>query len=236
MTDIHSHVMFDIDDGSYSIDESIELIKKLKSVGFDNIIMTPHYVDGTMYSANNDVKQVRLDSIKERLALEGIDVNLYIGNEVYINDNVLDNLNVGRVATLNNTKYVLFEVPMHNYIPDIISFVNKLKEAGYIPILAHPERYDYFQRNYSLVDEYKSRGLLFQCNYSSILGDYGMEAIRLIKYMLDNHYVDYLGTDIHHLTRTFTVDHFNEIEAEFIRVAGEEYYQEILNNNDNLVK
>ena len=236
MTDIHSHIIFDVDDGSKSIEESLELLKMLKSVGFDNIIMTPHYIEDTEYCSYNPEKLEKLAILREEVKKHNIDINLYLGNEIFINDHIIDGISEGKIYPLNNSKYILFELPFHNQILGLADFVYEMKIAGYIPILAHPERYSYFQSNYDLVDELKEEGLLFQCNYASILGYYGKDAEKLIKYMLKNEYVDYLGTDIHHTSKAYVIDHFKKIDKMFNKLAGREYYQRIIHNADNLVK
>ena len=236
MTDIHSHIIFDVDDGSKDINESIALLKELKSVSFDNIIMTPHYIEGTNYCSYNDEKLTKLNILRDEVKKHNIDINLYLGNEIFINDHIIDGINENKIYTLNNSKYLLFELPFHNQILGLADIVYEMKVQGYIPILAHPERYSYFQENYKLVDQLKQEGLLFQCNYASILGFYGKDAEKLLKYMLKNKYVDYLGTDIHHINKTYVTDTFKKIEKMFNKVAGSEYYQEIIANGDNLVK
>ena len=235
MTDVHSHIIYNVDDGSYSLEESIMLIKKMKSVGFDNIIMTPHYIDGSRYVSNNEEKYKKLEILRNAVKEENIDINLYVGNEIFISDHIIEGVAEGNISPLNNGKYLLVEIPFHSQILGLADIFYEMKIAGYIPILAHPERYIYFQKNYDLVDELKEEGILFQCNFSSILGDYGDNAKKLLKYMLKNKYVDYLGTDIHHMDRTYVIDNFDKIEKAFNKVAGSKYYQEILDNADQLV-
>lgn len=236
MTDIHSHIIFDVDDGSSSIEESIKLIKELKSVGFNNIIMTPHYIEGSEYSSENEEKLTKLALLKEEVKKQKIDINLYLGNEIFINDHIIEGIKDNKIYTLNNSKYLLFELPFHNQIIGLADIVYEMKVAGYIPILAHPERYSYFQKNPHLLDELKKEGLLFQCNYASILGNYGIASKKLLKYLLKKEYVDYFGTDIHHINKTFVTDNFDKIKKHIIKITGEEYFQEIINNCDNLVK
>ena len=236
MTDIHSHIIFDVDDGSSSIEESIKLIKELKSVGFNNIIMTPHYIEGSEYSSENEEKLTKLALLKEEVKKQNIDINLYLGNEIFINDHIIEGIKEDKIYTLNNSKYLLFELPFHNQIIGLADIVYEMKVAGYIPILAHPERYSYFQKNPHLLDELKKEGLLFQCNYASILGNYGIASKKLLKYLLKKEYVDYFGTDIHHINKTFVTDNFDKIKKHIIKITGEEYFQEIINNCDNLVK
>ena len=236
MTDIHSHIIFDVDDGSKDINESIALLKELKSVGFDNIIMTPHYIEGTNYCSYNDEKLTKLNILRDEVKKQNIDINLYLGNEIFINDHIVEGITENKIYTLNNSKYLLFELPFHNQILGLADIVYEMKVQGYIPILAHPERSRYFQENYKLVDKIKDEGLLYQCNNDNIIAYYGKEAEKLLKYMLKNEYVDYLGTDIHHINKTYVTDNFKKIEKMFNKIAGKEYYQEIITNGDNLVK
>lgn len=236
MTDIHSHIIFDVDDGSKNIEESLGLLKMLKGVGFNNVIMTPHYIEDTEYCSYNPEKLEKLAILREEVKKHNIDINLYLGNEIFINDHIIEGIEEGKIYPLNNSKYILFELPFHNQIIGLADFVYEMKVAGYIPILAHPERYSYFHNNYDLVDELKEEGLLFQCNYASILGYYGKESEKLLKYMLKNKYVDYLGTDIHHTSKAYVIDHFKKIDKMFNKLAGKDYYQKIIDNADNLVK
>ncbi len=236
MTDIHSHIVFDVDDGSRSVEESLAILKKLASVGFTNVIMTPHYIEGTEYSAANSEKLEKLDILRTAVSENNIGINLYLGNEIFVKDNIPEDIENGLIYTLNNSKYLLFEIPFHNQILNLLDIVYELKVAGYIPILAHPERYDYLKSNHKYVDTLKEEGLLFQCNYASILGHYGNDAYKTMKYMLKKGYVDYLGTDIHHPNQSFVTDNFDKITKKIIKIAGKEYYQEIMNNCDNLVK
>ena len=164
MTDIHSHIIFNVDDGSKSVEESLELLKMLKSVGFDNVIMTPHYIEGSEYCSLNREKLEKLAILKEEVKRHHIDINLYLGNEVFINDHIVEGIKEGKIYTLNGSRYLLFELPFHNQIIGLSDIVYEMKVQGLIPILAHPERYSYFQNNYDLVDELKEEGLLFLGN------------------------------------------------------------------------
>jgi protein-tyrosine phosphatase len=236
MTDVHSHILFDIDDGSNSIEESILLLKKLKEVGFDNVILTPHYIEGSDYNKVNSEKEERLILLKEAILKEKIDINIYLGNEIFINDNIISLIKSGHIKTLNHTKYLLIELPFHNKILNLEDIFFEISHAGYIPVLAHPERYTYFQKDYRLVDALKKNNILFQSNYSSILGDYGKNAKKLLRYMLKHKYIDFLGTDIHHINKTNVTDKFKKIEKKIQRVAGKDYYNKIIENCNNLVR
>lgn len=236
MTDIHSHILFDVDDGSKSIDESIELLKKMHEVGFNNVILTPHYIDGSEYSCKNKEKKSKLNNIKKELLKQKIDINIYLGNEILINDSIYELIVNNSIHTLNNTRYILVEFPFHNKIINMEDIIYELKINGLIPIIAHPERYTYFQDNYKEVDRLRKEGFLFQGNYASILGYYGKESQKLLKYMLKKKYIDYLGTDIHRTSKMYVLDNFDKIEKEIIKITKKDYYNEIRNNCDLIVK
>ena len=235
MTDIHSHLIFNVDDGSRSIGESVELLRRMKDVGFDNVIITPHFISNTEYSSSNSLKLRRLEEIKEELKKNNIDINIYLGNEIYINNKIDEYIKEGEIYPLNNSNYLLIEFPMHNMINNFEDILYELKCKGYEIIIAHPERYSYFQDDPSIIDSLYEDGYLFQCNYASILGFYHSGSEKLIKYMLKRGYVHYLGTDLHRLDKTFVLDNFEKIKKKIIKITGDDYFQEIISNCDNLV-
>ena len=236
MTDIHSHILFDVDDGSSSIEESIELLKKMSEVGFNKIILTPHYIESSDYTSENEEKLQKLEELKKKIKENKLDIKIYLGNEIFINKELINYIKDNKIYPLNNSKYILVELPFHNQILNIEDIMYEIKYNGYIPIIAHPERYTYFQNDYKLVENLKSEGILFQSNYSSILGYFGKGAKKLMKKMLKDKYIDYLGTDIHHINKTYVLDNFNKIEKKIKKITGEEYYLEILSNCDKIVK
>lgn len=235
MIDVHSHILFGIDDGSRTISESIELLKKLKSVGFNNVILTPHFILDSTYNSNYEANIKIYNELKERLLNENIDINIYLGNEIFIDKNVPTLLEKNIITSLNGTKYVLVEFPMHNKLLNIEDILYEIRSKGYEVVIAHPERYDAFKEDYSIVDTLREDGFLFQSNYSSILGYYGKDSIKLLKYMLKRHYIDFLGTDIHRIEKTYVIDNFKKIEKHIIKVTGSEYYNKIQLNNNKLV-
>lgn len=236
MTDIHSHILFDVDDGCSTLKESIELLKKMHDIGFNDIILTPHYIDGSEYNSNNIEKISKFKELKEEIQKEKLDINIYLGNEIFINNNIYELIKNKNIYTLNNSNYILVELPFHNQIVNLEDIIYELKIKGITPIIAHPERYTYFQKNYKEVDRLKEEGFLFQANYSSILGYYGKEAQKLLKYMLKKRYIDYLGTDIHKISKTYVIDNFEKIEKKIIKITKKDYYEEILNNNKSIIK
>lgn len=235
MTDTHSHILFNVDDGSSSLKESIELLKELKKIGFKNVILTPHYIEGSDYVSSFKENEEKFYLLKEEIKNNNLDINIYLGNEIFINNNIIDYLKEKKIHSLNNTRYLLIEFPFYNQILNLEDIIYEIKYHGYIPVIAHPERYAYFQENYDLVDKLKEEGILFQANYSSILGYYGKSAEKLLKYMLKNKYIDLLGTDIHHIEKKHVVDNWKKINKHFTKIAGETYYSNIIKNGDKIL-
>ena len=236
MTDTHSHILFNIDDGSNNIEESIAILKEMAEVGFKHVILTPHYIEGTEYSVTNEEKDIRFALLEKRIKEENLDITIHLGNEIFLHNNLIASIEGAKCYGLNKSNYLLVELPFHNQIRGLIDILYEFKVKGYIPIIAHPERYTYLQDNPDLVDKLKEEGTLFQCNYSSILGYYRKDAERLMKYMLKKHYVDYLGTDIHHINKAFVLDNFDKIKKNIIKITGDEYFNEIMENCSNLIK
>lgn len=236
MTDTHSHILFNIDDGSNNIEESIAILKEMAEVGFKHVILTPHYIEGTEYSVTNEEKDIRFALLEKRIKEENLDITIHLGNEIFLHSNLIASIEGAKCYGLNKSNYLLVELPFHNQIRGLIDILYEFKVKGYTPIIAHPERYTYLQDNPDLVDKLKEEGTLFQCNYSSILGYYRKDAERLMKYMLKKHYVDYLGTDIHHINKAFVLDNFDKIKKNIIKITGDEYFNEIMENCSNLIK
>lgn len=193
MKDIHSHILSNIDDGARSIEESISILDKLYNKGVTDIILTPHYIKNSKYNINNRSKFDLLINLKSQYKK----INLYLGNEVYIDDEIIDLLKKGEVATLNNSNYLLIELPMNSKVNDLENIVYELFRNGIIPIIAHPERYLYVQKDINYLDKFIDMGVLFQGNYESLFGKYGKNSEKTLKKLLKKDYITFLGSDIH---------------------------------------
>ena len=198
MKDLHSHLLYGIDDGSVSIEESIELLRGLEREGVKEIILTPHYVENSKYICNNRAKKELLKELQKKAKEKDINIKMYLGNEVYFTNNMVELLKKGEITTINQGKYLLFEFPMRNYYHGTEEIISKLISKGYIPILAHPERYPRFQEDPNIALEYLRMGVLLQGNIPSLFGKYGSREKKLLKYYIKKGWISFLGTDIHH--------------------------------------
>ena len=228
MKDLHSHLLYGIDDGSRSIDESIELLKKMEKSGIKELMLTPHYVEDSKYNCNNNDKMKIFNELKEKAKEENINIKLYLGNEVFITNNFIKLLKHDEITTLNNSKYLLFELPMRQKYNNTHNITNELTSKGYIPILAHPERYEAFQKHPNLLKDYIRAGILLQGNFTSLFGKYGRSAEKTLKYLLKNKWISFLGSDTHHDVKYDS----KKLEKKLLRITKDkDYVLDLMENN-----
>jgi len=195
MVDLHSHILPGIDDGSSNIEESIKIINHLYDNGISDIILTSHYIKDTKYNYNQIVRERLYKELKEKLGNDLI--NLYLGNEVYLTEDVIDLLEQHEITTLNNTKYLLVELPLSNYMANFQNILCELNAYGIVPIIAHPERYSFIQKDNKRIKELLEFNCLLQCNVDSLVGKYGKNAKKTMKWLLKNNLVSCVATDTH---------------------------------------
>lgn len=196
MIDFHTHIIPNIDDGSRSIEETFNLINEAKEVGFKGIVLTSHYIEN-YYETDVPERDMWVKAISDNLKVKGIDTDLYLGNEIYLSSNMMNLLVDGKASTINNSSYVLFEMPLNAEPMNLYDVIYSLQENRLIPILAHPERYSFIQKEPELVYDLIEKGVLMQANYGSILGIYGEKAQIIVKKFLESNMIHFLGTDVH---------------------------------------
>lgn len=201
MKDIHSHILYDIDDGSRTLDESIEIIKQAVDNGYTDLILTPHYRFSQNYIANNEEKKNLLNILNEEVKKLGIDINIYLGNEITLDEDFMFYLNTDQISTLNNSKYLLIELPFNDYFDDLDNILDEIISMGYRVIIAHPERYRYF-KNTKYFEKLIKKGVLFQGNISSLYGKYGDISKNILVEMLNKHMIHFMASDVHTSNQT----------------------------------
>src|SRR5690625_4400941 len=139
MIDIHNHLFIDVDDGPTSKEETYDLLKQAVDQGITDIICTPHHHSGN-YVTPSDVVVEKLEEVRAIITEYDFPVRVYPGQEIRINDNLIDELKSGVALSLNGSKYILVEFSFTELREDVDDVFNQLRELGYIPIIAHPER------------------------------------------------------------------------------------------------
>ena len=197
MIDFHSHIIPNIDDGSTSMKDTINMINEARQAGFTEIISTSHYIQ-KYYDLDCFEREKILYIIKKKVSeKKEINIKLYLGSEIYFTPEIIELVKNKKASTINNTRYLLFELPMNTKPLFVKEMVYELMQNGYIPIIAHPERYSYVQENIRYIEELAGMGVLFQSNYGSIIGMYGNSAKKTLKKLLKNNLISFLGSDVH---------------------------------------
>lgn len=196
MIDIHSHILFNVDDGAEDMEESITMAKIYLDNGIKKVIATPHYIEGFENSSKDNNVKV-LEKLKEALKLEGLELDIYIGNEIYVDIGILNLLEEGKVATLNNSRYVLLEFPMFDIPIYSYDVVYNLLLKDYVPIIAHPERNRNIVDNPNILYELINKGALAQLNLPSLEGKYGERIKTTAETLLQHNMIHFVGTDAH---------------------------------------
>ncbi len=228
MIDIHSHLIPNVDDGAKSPEETIELIKEAREAGITDIILTPHYIINS-YEQNAETLILLKDKLQQIINSENIKVNLHIGMEVYITDNLVEILKQNKILTLAGSKYLLMELPLNTNVQYLDMVIFKLIENNIIPIIAHPERYKFVQEYPSKVRELIESGCLIQSNIGSILGIYGKKAKKTIKYLLKNDLINFIATDTHRKNTIYPLLEKGIKKIE--KITGKEKAEELTNLN-----
>lgn len=172
------------------------MLREAYIAGFRTVIATSHYLEGK-YIANRQQKERYIQLLQEILIKEKINIKVCNGSEVYNTINTLSLITGGIIATLNNSRYVLIELPMNQNNVYFEKNIYDLVSNGYIPIIAHPERYIYVQNNPSIVLNWIEQGSLLQSNYGSFIGIYGKNAQKTAIKLLKHNAIHFLGSDCH---------------------------------------
>lgn len=194
-TDIHSHLIPGIDDGSKSMDDSLILSKGLQDLGYKKAITTPHIMSD-YYRNTPEIIRSGMDQVKKEFTSHNINLEVNAAAEYYIDYEFITNIGKTELLTFGDN-YILVEFSFAEPPRAIKEAFFELQTNGYKPILAHPERYIYWHDNPRDLFELKNRDVLFQINLLSLMGLYGEAPAKMGEMLLNNSLVEWLGSDLH---------------------------------------
>ncbi len=197
--DMHNHIMYGIDDGAKTLEETIQLLKLAANTNVEQLIVTPHFKENIFHNQKNNI-ETKVNEIKQILLEHNIDMNIYPGSEIFLSKNTLDLLNNQKLQTLNNSQYVLIETHMvKDYqMINVREELYNLKIDGYQVILAHPERYENTRIDPNFVYDLVSDGYYMQINVNSLKENHPNH--KIVKKLLDNNLVHFVASDSHNLS------------------------------------
>lgn len=194
--DIHSHLIPGIDDGSKTIEDSINLINELEKIGFKEFITTPHVLP---FVWNNTKSIIQEGEVKVNDTFKSLNkhVHLKAAAEYMLDSSLLENIKNEKLLTLKDN-YLLIEMSYLNPPIQLMEYIYSIQVEGYTPILAHPERYLFYHQNFENYLTLKNSGCLFQLNLLSTVGYYGNHVAVICDKLLKKGLIDFVGSDVHH--------------------------------------
>jgi len=195
--DIHSHLLPGIDDGAKDLTNSIELIKKMSGYGIKNFITTPHVL-GDVYPNTTEIILDKLEIVKSELINVGVsDVKIKAAAEYMLDEQFCKKLEDNDLLTLKDN-IILVEMSYFNAPFNLYEIIFEIQNKGFKPLLAHPERYNFYHNDFNSYYKLKKSGCLFQLNLLSLTQQYGKNVQSTAFKLLKENLYDFVGTDTHH--------------------------------------
>jgi len=194
--DIHSHLLPGIDDGARTFGDTLRLTKALQGFGISQFITTPHVIQNVWDNSALQIKEKETTVIRE-LGENQITVPFRAAAEYMLDDDFVRLFQSEKLLTLKDN-YVLVEMSYINPPIQLYSILFDLQVAGYIPVLAHPERYLFYRNNFDEFRKLKRAGCLFQLNLTSTVGYYGEAITQITDKLLQKGFYNFVGSDVHH--------------------------------------
>jgi protein-tyrosine phosphatase len=224
-TDIHSHILPGIDDGSPDIETSLQLIQGLYNLGIRKSIATPHII-GDMYRNTPQIITAALEKTKIACSNANINIELSAAAEYMLDDFFLELLQKDQPLLTLHKNILLTEISYTSTPENLPEITSGIIEKGYLPILAHPERYHYYQQNFDEYYKLKEMGFFLQINLLSLTGYYGKRAAKAAMFIVEKKLATLVGTDLHHHNHLAAISD-NKNRAIFEYYIGDKIFNDL---------
>lgn len=197
--DLHCHILPQVDDGADSFDEACELIRQAVSSGTTVLTATPHYNNRYQTSGHIDKSKIinKYKKLKQVISDNNIQATIFLGAELLADSNLMLLHNNNELLTINGSRYILTEFSFDEKFDNVVFYCKQLISFGYIPLIAHPERYLFFSDSYDNLYRLSDIGCKFQINKGSPLGRHGESAQKLSIKMLNEDFAHIISSDCH---------------------------------------
>ncbi len=198
MVDIHCHILHGVDDGSGNMTDSLEMAQLAASKGTKAIFATPHCNMPHFFENfwNAEFEQ-KFAALQKMLKDHGVKTAVYCGQEIYLEEGFIQLLARNELMTLNRSRYALVELDFYERSDEAYKKIEALVSEGYVPIVAHPERYAFVGEDKDAVRKLRSRGALIQINAGSLSGEFGIVPKRTAEELLKKRLADFVASDAH---------------------------------------
>lgn len=229
MIDLHCHILPGIDDGARTIEDSIDLIKEEQRQGVDSIMFTPHFnFERTNIESFCKIRQQSIQALSDALAEQNIDISIKTGSEVYFSVRLIEE-DIDSLC-FEDSNYILIEFPVNSKPYGLESTMDNLIRRGYIPILAHVERYPYFSENVDMLYNLVMKGCLAQINAGTIIKHPSSLFMNYIKWEM----VHVISTDCHSMKKR--PPNIQEAFSIIEKKLGANYKEWLIKNSSDIFK
>ena len=194
MIDVHCHLLYQVDDGPGTLEESVAMLQEASRQGIEAIILTPHYRHG-MFPYEKPLIEEHFSKVETYANKLGI--ALYLGTEYHVDSYMMEAFTSGRCYALADSQYILTEYASSSDWEFARKMTQESLRYGYIPILAHVERYGFVMEDIQNLEELRKMGALIQINADAVLGLEGRRIKKLCKTLLKEDLVDVIASDSH---------------------------------------
>jgi len=196
IADIHTHILPDVDDGSESMTQTLDMLIAAYKCGTRHIVATSHF-GGQHFTVKKETVTELTKQLNREMFLRGMNLTIYPGNEIRCSTSTVDDLREGVACSINFGKYVLVELPFHNTLTNVEDLVLNCGNLGHELILAHPERHEYLMDNIQILQRLTEYGVMLQCNADSLYGNNGVKSMYFVHNLLRKKMVSFIASDCH---------------------------------------
>lgn len=214
-TDMHSHLIPGIDDGSKSMDETIAMLAKFESLGYKKVITTPH-VYSDCYKNTPEIILQGLKEVQQTAKELGLSIQIEAAAEYYCDEYFQELIAEKNLMTINGV-YVLMEFPFLSEMNNWKEFIFNIRSIGYVPIIAHFERYVYWHGSVEKAKEMRQLGAKIQLNINSLTGHYGPDVKKQGERLIDHQLLDFIATDCHRIQHLLLME--NKADLAYLHKA-----------------
>ncbi len=222
ITDIHSHILPGIDDGAPDIEASLILVKGICDLGITKTVATPHVI-ADLYRNTPETISKALGELTRACKEQQLPIEISAAAEYMLDDYFLRLLRNGEKILTIEKNIILTEQSFASPTSNLNEISFEMVTGGYLPIMAHPERYHFYHSDYEAYSSLKDMGFLLQVNMLSLTGYYGKPVAKAAKYLFEQNMVDLVGTDMHHERHLQALQHAENLFLFDKYLAGKDY-------------
>lgn len=199
MIDMHTHLLYGVDDGPQTIEGTIQMVKAAVEEGITDLIVTPHAYN-PKYNVERDVIYRQINELTDIVKQLAYPLRLHTGHEIHLHEHLVENILSGEVITLAKSRYVLLELPFYTVPAYTFQIIQILIANGYTPIIAHPEKNRAIAEKPEVLKKLIHQGALAQITAGSVTGHFGRHVQKTALQFVQANLIHCYGSDAHNVS------------------------------------